>query len=258
MTETVSDAVAVRDNGPAAMISRYKDDFATVIPSHLKPETFVRLAQGAMRRDRNLARIAQANPGSLMVALLECARLGHEPATESYYLVPYGSEIQGIEGYRGVIERIYRAGAVSAVTVEVVCENDRFDYKVGAMKYPDHEVDWFGDRGKIVGAYSYALMADGNYSKVVVISQDDIDRSKAESKGSDRSTSPWQKHYKAMVLKTAAHRLEPWVPTSSSYITERLKAARAAGEQAAPPTVVHPLPQPLIEEQPIDGELVEP
>jgi recombination protein RecT len=66
-----------------------------------------------------------------MVAMLDCARLGHEPGTPAYYFVPIKGAIEGWEGYRGVIERIYRAGAVQSVRAAVVRENDFYEYEEG-------------------------------------------------------------------------------------------------------------------------------
>lgn len=231
MTE-ISNAIAKRDNGPEALVRQYKEDFTLVLPSHVKGETWMRLAYGALRRDQNLLQVATKNPGSLMNALLECARLGHEPASESYYLVPFGSEVQGIEGYRGVVERMYRAGAVASVKAEVVCANDTFHYDPD-MDRPSHKVDWFGDRGPITGAYAYAIFKDGSTSRVAVINRTYIDKVKKESKGSDKPSSPWVKWEESMVLKTVAKRLEPWVPTSNEWRREQLRAAR---EVAAEPT----------------------
>lgn len=264
MTETVSNAVAKRDTGPGAMIKQYSSDFTTVLPSHMNGQTWIRLAQGVLRRDKNLARIAGTNPGSLMQALLECARLGHEPGTESFYLVPMGNEIEGWEGYRGVIERMYRAGAVTSVKAEIVRQNDRFHYQP-SMDRPEHEIDWFGDRGPILGAYSYAEMRDGSTSKVVVINQDYINKVRAMSRGSDKPSSPWQKWEEAMVLKTVIHRLEPFVPTSSEYLREQMRAAReVAAEPLAPAAAAAAPRQPVdvsqLQEAPpvFDAEIVEP
>ena len=75
---TVNNALAERDTGPQALIQRYQSDFAAVLPSHVKPETFVRLAQGALRRDANLKKAAEKNSGSFLQALLDAARLGLE------------------------------------------------------------------------------------------------------------------------------------------------------------------------------------
>lgn len=264
MSETIGNAVAKQDNGPGAMIKQYSTDFTTVLPSHMNGQTWIRLAQGVLRRDKNLAQIAQRNPGSLMQALLECARLGHEPGTESFYLVPMGGEIEGWEGYRGVIERMYRAGAVVSVKAEIVRANDHFRYQPHMGK-PEHEIDWFGDRGAILGAYSYAEMRDGSTSKVVVINREYINKVKAMSRGSDKSSSPWQKWEEAMVLKTVIHRLEPFVPTSSEYLREQMRAAAdVAAEQRANATVPPRQAGPPVDVshmreapgEPIDAELV--
>src|SRR5262245_15380133 len=117
--ETVTQAVERKDTsaGPTAMVERFADDFAKVLPSHIKPATFVRLAVGALRRDDKLRQAAVETPGSLMVALLDAARQGLEPATEQYYLVPRRRSVQGgppqwevvgMRGYQGEVELMYR------------------------------------------------------------------------------------------------------------------------------------------------------
>lgn len=258
---TVSAAVAVRDNGPEAIVRQHREDLTLVLPTHVKGETWMRLATGALRRDANLRQVATRNPGSLMNALLECARLGHEPGTEAFYLVPFGNEVQGIEGYRGIVERIYRAGSVKAVKAEVVYENDHFRYHPG-MDRPEHEPEYFSDRGRIVGAYAYGVFQDGSTSKVVVINRAYIDKVKKESRGSDRASSPWVKWEEGMVLKTVARRLEPWVPTAVEWRNEQ--AAAPAEAVALPsgdgPAALTPGTAPVQndeDEGPIEGELVD-
>lgn len=252
MSQTVSAAVAKREAGPGAMIKQYSSDFTTVLPSHMNGETWVRLAQGVLRRDKQLAQIAQRNPGSLMQALLECARLGHEPGTEAFYLVPMGGEIEGWEGYRGVIERMFRAGAVTSVKAEIVRANDHFRYLPSAMARPEHEIDWFGARGDILGAYSYAEMRDGTTSKVVVINQEYIAKVRAMSKGSDKPTSPWVKWTEAMVMKTVIHRLEPFVPTSAEYRREQLRAVRDVAVEHGPAALPSRAPAPVTNRETVD------
>ena len=269
MTEsTVTNAVAVRDNGPAGMIEQYKGDLAMVMPSHVKPDTFVRLAVSVLRRDKNLMMAAANNPAALMGALMESARLGLEPGTEQYYLTPRKVkgrlEIQGIRGYQGEIELIYRAGAVSSVIVEVVREKDTFQYSPGRDERPHHDIDWdAADRGKLRLVYAYAVMKDGATSKVVVLNRAKVMEAKAMSSGSSSEYSPWQKHEEAMWMKTAAHRLTKWVPTSAEYLREQLRAvAEVAAEKAPAMIPIVPLPQPATgpiddDEQPVDAEFVD-
>ncbi|MFC5202805.1 recombinase RecT [Streptomyces kaempferi] len=270
MTEnTVSNAVAVRDSGPGAMVEAYRNDLAMVMPSHVKPDTFVRLAVGVLRRDRNLATAAQNNPAALMGALMDAAQLGLTPGTEQFYLVPRKQkgrlEIQGIRGYQGEIELIYRAGAVSSVIVEVVRQADGFRYSPGRDERPAHDIDWDAeDRGALRLVYAYAVMKDGATSKVVVLNKAQVMKAKAMSQGSDSPYSPWQKHEEAMWMKTAAHRLTKWVPTSAEYMREQLRAQAEVAAEVRPAPV--PLPQTDApsavgeqqeDEGPIDAEFVD-
>lgn len=239
---------------PAGLVQQYQGDFAIVLPSHIKPETWCRVAIGALKRDRNLEQAARNNPASFLGALLDAARRGLEPGTEQYYLVPQKVkgqlQVRGQMGYQGVIELIYRAGAVSSVIVEVVRANDTFRYVPGRDDRPVHEIDWFGGtgRGELIGAYAYAVMKDGATSKVVILNQDDIARAKDSSQGSTSAYSPWVKHEESMWLKTAAHRLAKWVPTSAEYIREQLRAVKAVeAEQVGPANIGAVRDQPLTE-----------
>src|SRR6185437_14335490 len=229
------------DNSPRGLINQYSSDFATVLPSHIKPETWVRVAQGALKKgkkqkvrdpqtgqlvDRFELEIAAANnPAAFLSALLDAARQGLEPGTEQYYLTPrkIGGqlEILGIRGYQGEVELMYRAGAVASVIVEVVRDNDVFVWTPGRVdpqgrwqgpqERPYHEIDWFGaDRGNLKGVYSYGVMKGGATSKVVVLNRAAVMAARDVSPGSNSEYSPWSKWEESMWLKTAAHQLRKW------------------------------------------------
>jgi len=242
------------DKRPTVLVPTYQAEFATVLPRHVDPAAFVQMALSALRRDDKLADVANRNTASLIHALRDAARLGHMPGTENYYLTPrFGKDpgVVGIEGYRGVVERMYRSGAVESIKVELVRANDRFRFDPGADDRPHHEVDWFADRGPILGAYAYAVLRGGGISKVVVIGPEQIARAKASSATANSSHSPWTTDEPAMVMKTAAHRLEPWVPTSSEYLAETLRA-RAIAERIATEA---PLPDaPEVSAEPITAD----
>lgn len=263
---TISQAVEKREQGPGVMVAQYAESFQQVLPSHIKPETFVRLSQGILRRDEKLLAAATRNPNSLFASLLECARLGHEPGTDAFALVPVGGEVQGWEQYQGVIERIYRAGAVRSVKAEVVRKNDPYRFKRATMRVPDHDPDDFASeavRGPLVGVYAYAEMVDGSFSRVVVMSKDTVMKHRAMSKNAGGADSPWKKWEESMWLKCAVHELEKWVPTSSEYRREQLRAAaemRRDPGTGLPATMVQPVsfdpgPDPLVNAR--TGEIVE-
>lgn len=219
-------------------IGAYKGELVSSLPSHLQEKGigWMSSALAALRRDDNLLRAANNDPGSLISALSQAAQLGLMPGTDEYYLTPRAGKILGIVGYTGEIELMYRAGAVSSVIVENVFENDKFSYVPGRDVKPLHEVDWFAaTRGKIKLSYAYAIMKDGAVSKVVIVNQTRIDRAKEASSTAGKSHSPWASDEAAMWLKTAAHDLAKWVPTSAEYIREQVRAVRdVATETPAP------------------------
>lgn len=278
MTEqTVTQAVALRDNGPTAQIEVYRDEYAALVPSHVNADQWVRLAVGAIRGNKDLEQAAQNDVGVFLRELKTAARLGLEPGTEQFYLTPRKSKahggrtiIKGIVGYQGIVELIYRAGAASSVIVETVRQHDTFRYVPGRDERPVHEVDWFGqDRGPLVGVYAYAVMKDGATSKVVVLNERQVMDAKAKSDSKNSQYSPWNTgDGEAMWLKTGARRLAKWVPTSAEYMREQLRAqAEAAGQLTAgtsgdgpampQPTAVLDEADPDIDDGPIDGELVD-
>lgn len=283
-TETVNEAagkaVAQRDSGPRALVAQYEPDFRTVLPSHVKPEQFVRVAQGALKRgkkydgDRSgrteLEVAAGNNPAVFLASLLDAARLGLEPGTEQYYLTPRKVkgklEVLGIVGYQGHIELMYRAGAIASVVAECVYTGDEFSYRPGRDERPVHDVDWDSeDRGQLRLVYAYAVMKDGATSKVVVLNRAAIALIKKTSQGADSQYSPWKTHEPSMWLKSAVRQLAKWVPTSAEYIREQLRAERdVASEQ--PGRLAPPLPDdrpvdvsdlPEVGEDVFEGEVVE-
>lgn len=221
------------DIAPVQMIKSQRAKFAAVLPEHIDAEQFIGLATGALYRDEKLRTAAMNEPGAFANALMRCAQLGHQPGTEEFYLTPRKvkgkMQIQGIEGYRGIIERMYRSGAVASVIVREVCANDTFEFVEGEMDRPRHVIDWFGgDRGQMIGVYAYAILSTGAVSRVVILSKDDVMKARESSDGATSDYSPWVKHERSMWWKTAARRLEPWVPTSAEYRREQLRAAAEA------------------------------
>ena len=125
-------------------------------------------SQGLLRRDEKLMKAAQNDVGQFIAVLMDAGRLGLEPGTEQYYLVPRWNnkkkctEVTGVRGYQGEIELMYRAGAISSVIVEAVYSNDQFQFRPGRDERPLHDIDWDAeDRGTLRLVYAYAVMKDG-------------------------------------------------------------------------------------------------
>ena len=240
------------------MVAKYQPDFALVLPPSIPAAMFVRLAQGRLRSDDKLRAAAKANPISLFTSLMECARLGHEPGTEEYALVPFNSwnkelkknvpEVVGIEQYQGMIERMLNSGAVMSVRAEVVRENDLFDPREDEpYGLPIHKPGWYttdppgtsrhpwfisdDDRGDLVGVYAYAVMDGGAISRVVKMGRDEVMRHKAVAKTDKFWVGPWEQD---MWLKTAIRRLTDFVPTSAEQAARRAERLRVTANASTP------------------------
>lgn len=276
MATTVSQAVEKRDEtSPSSLIAKYSNDFAKVLPSHINATTWIRLAQGALKKGKRIVDqkspdfgqfelevAARNNPGAFLAALLDAARQGLEPATEQYYLTPRKVkgrlEILGITGYQGHIELMYRAGAVSSVVAEVVRENDEYRYQRGVDEVPQHRYPPFAreaDRGRLIGVYAYARMKDGAVSRIIELNEDDIERIKRSSQGADSEYSPWMHHTAAMWLKSSVRQLQKWVPTSAEFRREQLRAAAEAQRIATAPDA--PAGADQVASDVIDGDVVD-
>jgi recombination protein RecT len=236
------------------MVVQYRQDFATVLPSHLRAETWIRVAQGALKRGRMFDRThtelevaAVNNPAAFLAAMLDAARLGLEPGTEQFYLTPRKVkgrlEILGITGWQGYVELMYRAGAVASVVAEVVRENDSYSYRRGIDEVPVHEYPPFAGestRGDLMGVYAYARMTNGAVSRVIELGRDDIERIKRSSQGADSDYSPWVQHPASMWLKSAVRQLAKWVPTSAERIGTAPPPPRAEAPPAEAPGLALP------------------
>ncbi|MFJ2676344.1 recombinase RecT [Streptomyces sp. NPDC087525] len=270
----ISNAIATRDNGPAAVVEQYRSDLALVMPSHLQARVgaWIRNTQGLLRRDEKLMEAAQNDVGQFIAVLMDAGRLGLEPGTEQYYLVPRwnkkkrATEVTGVRGYQGEIELMYRAGAVSSVVVEVVRDNDNFQFRPGRDERPIHDIDWdltAEQRGDLRLVYAYAVMKDGATSKVVVLNKGHIAKARSKSDSANKDWSPWNTDEESMWMKTGAHRLAKWVPTSAEYMREQLRAKADIATEQRPMTlpVSIPLPAPgsvdTNDEGPIDAEFVD-
>lgn len=235
-----------------ALVESRKDDFAAILPRHATVEQFVGLAVAYVRRDPNLKAAVAANPAAFIIALRECAALGHVPMRGTFSLVPFrakrsdanqtGWDIAGIEEVRGTIQRMFRAGGVTSVHVELIRREDEFRWAPTRMVLPVHEFDWSADesaRGDITGVYAFARLRNGGVSQVVVMNMAQVARYESVAKTDKFWKGTWRPE---MIQKTALHRLEKFVPTSASYLWEiaASESGNAAAFHGLPDTPAHP------------------
>lgn len=235
---------AAEDNAgrkPDAVIEVHRAELVAVMPRQLQTteaaDSYLAAAVVALRNNKKLWQAAQADVGSFMAAMSEAARLGLVPGTHEYYLTIRSGKIQGLIGYRGIIELMYRTGLVGAVRVDVIRERDVFelDQNHGTLLHlPEEGLRWTQEtaRGKVEGAWAFAEMISGVRSNIEHIGDERIAR--ALSASAAGMSGPWRTDYAAMVKKTVLHDLEKVVPTS---VDDRRPPELAAQHAALAPAL---------------------
>jgi recombination protein RecT len=271
------DLVATDDLGPGGKaIARRRDqiskvavivqtaarDFERLLPEHISPATFMTSAGAALWKSQDLMAGAIASPESFLIALRESAMLGHVPGTDHYWLTPRKDNrtpsVLGIEGYQGIIERMYRSGGVLSVHSAIVRERDTFEPYAGPNGRPLHQyggkLGAFSkreERGEVIGVYAYAMLPGNVPSDPVLLSMEDL----MEIKAFAATPKIWNLHPIPMFKKSALRRLEPFVPVSSGYRSSMAQAhafVAAAAPMAALPQRMEDDPPPVA-----DGDEVE-
>lgn len=243
---------------PREQVAKYAASFAKVLPHSvgLDAEAFMAIVNAQLQRKADLRDAVAVNPMSMIHALLDCATLGHLPDGEHYALtvrkvwdrdlkreIP---TVVGIEGYVGILDRIYRAAGARSVKVQLVHANDQFEWDPNQMEVPVHKFNALASdkaRGDIIGVYAYAVLSDNSVSQMVIFNQDDLERRAAAApKGSPMTRGAWPKEW---AQKTALRRLRKFVPVSRDYRDEMVKAAVERQRQVAqlPPSPVEYSPE---------------
>lgn len=257
--------VAIREEDMQSLVRSQVWDkrrqFAALLPADVDADVFAASASAAMYKNPKLAAAAMNQPESLVIALRDCARLGHTPGTDEYALTIRSGGVMGIEQYQGVIHRMYNSGAVLAVHAEVVTMQERL--KRNDPLPPEHIVpddDWLNRDVRVEnlkGVYAYAVLEGGTVSRIVVMGKAQVMAHKAKAQTQMIWDGPFGV---SMWLKTAVHELEKWVPTSATYRKERARAdaelARIMGQtpQSVPsateqPALDVPMDEPLHREK---------
>lgn len=231
----------------AQQIERMKPEIARAIPRHLNPDRVARIAVTVMRRTPKLA---ECTPESFLGALMTCAQLGLEPGPLGHaYLVPYGSEVTFIAGYRGLVDLARRSGQVQSVSARVVREGDEFDYEFGLEPRLHHKPA--GSDQQVTHVYAVIRYKDGG-ADFDVMTKAEVDAVRKRSRAA--GSGPWVTDYPEMAKKTVLRRLLKTAPMSVEY-----QQAVANDEQARTSLAAEDidLSVPLDDPDAIDGEVVD-
>ena len=233
------------------LIMRSKSQFALAIGGSTpaqrqeRAERFTRICLTAMRQTPQLA---QCDPASILGAMMTCAQLNLEPNTPQglAYLIPYKRECQFQVGYKGLMQLMYRSGAIASFNADVVyrqeVEQGLFEYESGISPRISHKIDLLNPEARtgkpedVIAAYAAVVLKTGE-PIVRLVTKMEIDQARALNRGNSPA---WRDHYAAMAIKTAIKRLSAWLPVTKvadAFAAEEATApAEAVVEQEKKPT----------------------
>jgi recombination protein RecT len=232
----------------------FKRELAALLPRTMSPERFVRIAFQAIHRNPDLLKCSQE---SFFNCLLSLGTMGLEPDGRRAHLIPFGEECTLVVDYKGIKELVRRNHDVSAMHCDVVGANDEFEIRFGTRGVLDHKPN-LEDRGKILCAYSWVKLPDGN-EEFDVMNVAEIEAVRKRSRSANKG--PWVTDWNEMAKKTVFRRHAKSLPLSpetrealdgrdsdADSLTEQERFAAAAPARAPAPARIVRARQPELDE----------
>lgn len=214
-----------------------RDRMIAECASGLDGQRQVDLLLSLTRADQKLL---SCGPGEIMRAAVQAWRKGLSlnPALQHCHLIPYGSKIEVVPGYRGLIHLMTSKGGLKEVRAHSVRKNDRFEYNFWTETIT-HLPPSDGVRGEVLGAYAYGVYHDDTRTAPRMVWKDELDLLASRSRGS-----VWKDNPAPMARKTAIRRLANFVQLPEDVAeligTEDIIEGREAREYHATVVASHP------------------
>lgn len=187
------------------------------MPKHMNLDRLMRITLTTIRTTPELR---QADPGSVLGAVMQAAQLGLEPGLLGQcYLLPFKNRNKGITecqfiiGYKGMIDLARRSGHIESIYAHAVYENDEFEYELGLNPTLKHVPTMDSNKGEYIGSYAVAHFKDGGY-QMEFMPKPDIEKRRNASPGGKSSYSPWNNYYEEMANKTVIRHMWKYLPIS--------------------------------------------
>lgn len=206
-------AVAERPGNQVAEIRHQLDgmeqQFRSALPAHIPVERFTRVVMTAIQNNGDL--VAKVDRRSLWNAAMRAAQDGLLPDGREGAIVVYGTQAQWMPMIGGLRKKVRNSGEIATWEVQVVHENDEFDFALGDEPFIRHKPT-LDEPGKVVAAYSIATLKSGEKSREIM-SVNAIEKVRAVSRA--KNNGPWVQWYEEMCRKTVARRHSKVLPMST-------------------------------------------
>lgn len=199
-------------------------EFRAVLPAHIEPAAFIRVAQTAIQMNPDLQ---QCTTRSLIASCTKLAEVGLQPDGESAALVAYNVKVskrgepdrwekqaKAMPMVFGIRDLVRRSGQVKDWKVRLVRKGDLFRHIDGDVESLVHE-PCYDDDAAITHVYSIAYLENGELSRhVMTIAA--VDKIRLRSRSKDNG--PWVTDYPEMVKKTCLRQHSKALPKAKDDI----------------------------------------
>ena len=233
-------------------LEQLKPQMRLALPKHLTADRLCRIVMTAVQ---TTPKLLECDRRSFFAAVMSCAQLGLEPdgVLGQAYLIPFGSKVQLIVGYKGLISLARNSGDVVSIAAHEVCRNDHFKYVFGLEEKLEH-IPASGERGEITHFYAVAQFKGGGHH-FDVMTREEVETIRDSSSGyktalrfaktgQDPQT-PWVQNFVEMGKKSAIRRIAKYLPMNvqkAAAISEMYENGRHADLGEAGELRVDPAP----------------
>ena len=204
--------VAKKDAFSTALMESLNEQKAA-LPSDFNVTRFVQNSVALLNGNEVLMDFAKKNPtgmAQIKAGLMRGAFLGLDALNQEMYLVPYGSTLNFMASYKGMVKMAakYATRPIKSIYAKVVREGDEFqEVIIGGEPSINFKPKPFNN-GPIIGAFAVCQFADGGI-QYEVMSRDDIEQCRKHSKAKN---GPAWNFYSEMAKKTVLRRLSKHLP----------------------------------------------
>jgi len=199
-------------------LERRKKDFEDVLPPQIPVERFIRTTITAIQLNPELL---TAERTSLLASTMKAAQDGLLCDSREAALVIFSTKDKDSQNWvkkaqympmaEGLLKKVRQSGQLTNISVQVVKENDVFDYELGDKERMVHKPA-LRNRGATIGAYSIAKLASGETSREYM----DIDQLLAiKGRSKTAASGPWVTDTDEMHRKTVFRRHFKRLPKST-------------------------------------------
>lgn len=244
-------------------IQRMEAQFQMAMPRGVEAKQLVRDALTALRMTPKLA---EADPKTVLGALMTCSQLGLRPGVLGHaWVLPFydsrsrTQKAQLVIGYQGLVELAHRSGKIQSLIARTVYANDEFDVAYGLEDKLVHKPNLSGDRGQPVAYYAVVKLTTGGRA-FVVMTQSDVEAHRdAHAMAKTREgkiVGPWRDNFEAMAHKTCVLKLAKWMPKGTD-LAVAIAADESVRVDLTPDHGAESVSHQYSGEEVVDGEVVD-